>query len=96
MDLMKYKDVLVLAKDKIKELMAPLRAYEMKKKAELEVAKLEGVIAEREQAIQQVASEYPINFDGLIDSLDDLELTKRRLTQFNSIIKDMFEDKEVK
>ena len=41
MALLKYKDVLVLCKDKIKEAMAPLRAREMRKKAELEVCKIE-------------------------------------------------------
>lgn len=47
MALMKYKDILTFAKEKVKEAMAPLRAHEMKKKAELEVAKLEGFLAEK-------------------------------------------------
>lgn len=90
MELMKYKDVLVLAKEKIKEVMAPLRSREMWKKAELEMIKLEGHIAEKEQKIQEYASQYPIDFDSLIDALDDLELTKRRMVQFNRIIAELF------
>jgi hypothetical protein len=90
MALLKYKDVLVLAKEKIKEAMAPLRAKEMKKKAEFEIAKLEGVIAEKEQKIQEYASDYPVNFDKLIESIDDLELTNRRKEQFEKIITEMF------
>jgi hypothetical protein len=92
MSLMKYKDVLVLAKEKVKEVMAPLRAREMCKKAELEVAKLEGKIAEKEQKIQECASQYPIDFDELIYALDDLELTKRRMEQFSKIIAELFAD----
>ena len=92
MSLMKYKDVLVLAKEKIKEAMAPLRAREMRKKAELEICMLESTIAEREQKIQECASEYPINFSKLIDSLDELELTQRRKEQFERIIAEMFGD----
>lgn len=90
MSLMKYKDVLVLAKEKVKEAMAPLRAREMRKKAELEVCKLDSLIAEKEQTVQECASEYPINFDRLIDCLDELELTKRRKEQFEKIIEEMF------
>lgn len=92
MALMKYKDILVLAKEKIKEVMAPLRAREMKKKAELEACKLDSTIAEKEQKIQEYASEYPIDFDRMIDAIDELELVKRRKEQFENIIEEMFGD----
>lgn len=92
MALIKYKELLVLAKDKIHEAMAPLRAREMRKKGELEVCKLDSTIAENEQKIQQYASEYPINFDKLIDALDELDLVKRRKEQFETIINEMFAD----
>lgn len=90
MSLMKYKDVLALAKEKINEAKAPFRAREMSKKAELEVCKLESTIADREQKIHELSSEYPIDFDKLIGALDDLELTKRRKEQFEQIITEMF------
>jgi hypothetical protein len=90
--LMKYKDNLVLTKEKIKEAMAPLRAKEMKKKAELEICKIDSEIAEKEQKIQEHASEYPIDFDKLINAIDDLDLVKRRKEQFEKIIAEMFED----
>jgi hypothetical protein len=92
MALMKYSDILTLAKDKIKEAMAPLRAREMRKKGELEACKLESVIAEKEQSIQQLASAYPVDFDKLIDAIDELELVKRRKDQFDKIIEEMFGD----
>lgn len=90
MALLKYKEILVLAKDKIKEAMAPLRAKEMRKKGELEACKLESIIAEKEQKIQEYASDYPIDFDKLIDAIDELELVKRRKDQFDKIISEMF------
>lgn len=92
MSLLKYKDVLILCKDKIKEAMAPLRAREMRKKGELEICKIDSDIAEKEQKIQEYAAEYPINFDKLLDSLDELELVKRRKEQFEKIIEEMFGD----
>lgn len=90
--LMKYKDVISLAKDKIKETMAPLRAREMKKKAELEVCKLDSEIIEKEQKIQEYAAEYPIDFDKMLDAIDELDLVKRRQEQFGKIITEMFDE----
>lgn len=94
MALLKYKDVLVLCKEKIKEALAPLRAREMKKKAELEVCKIDSSIAEKEQKIQEIASEYPIDFHKMIDAIDELELIKRRKEQFEQIIDEMFGEDE--
>ncbi len=94
MALIKYKDVLILCKDKIKEALAPLRAREMKKKAELEVCKIDSQIAEKEQKIQEIASEYPIDFHKMIDAIDDLDLIKRRKEQFEQIIDEMFGEDE--
>jgi hypothetical protein len=90
--LMKYKEILTCAKEAIKEAMAPLRVREMRKKAELEACKLDSSIAEKEQRIQEYASEYPINFDALIDAIDELDLVKRRKEQFDNIINEMFGD----
>lgn len=92
MALLKYREILVLAKEKIHEAMAPLRAREMRKKGELEACKLESIIAEKEQKIQEYASTYPIDFDKLIDAIDELELVKRRKEQFDKIIDEMFGD----
>jgi len=92
MALMKYKDVLVLAKDKIKEAMAPLRAREMRKKGELEVCKIESDIADKEQKIQELSSQYPVDFHKLADLIDELELVKRRKEQFEKIIEEMFSE----
>lgn len=92
MPLMKYKDILALAKEKVKEAMAPLRAREMKKKAELEICKLDSDIVEKEQKIQELSSEYPINFDKLIDQIDELDLLKRRQEQFAKIVDEMFSE----
>lgn len=90
MALLKYKDVLVLCKEKINEVMAPLRAREMRKKAELEICKIDSQIAEQEQKIQELASNYPIDFDHIISAIDFLELTKRRKGQFEDIVQEMF------
>jgi hypothetical protein len=96
MALLKYKEMLTLCKEKINEAMAPLRAREMRKKGELEIVKLESRIVEKEQKIQEYASAYPVDFDRLIDALDDLELHNRRKDQFEKILEEMFGDENEK
>lgn len=90
MKLGKYKELIVLAKEKVQEALAPLRAKEMHMKAHLEVAKLESEIADREQKIQEQSAKYPVEFEKLLDALDDLELLKRRRDQFSALINEMF------
>lgn len=92
MGLLKYKDALILCKEKIKEAMAPLRAREMRKKGELEICKIDSDIADKEQKIQEFASNYPIDFDKLLDAIDELELIKRRKDQFEKIIDELFSE----
>ena len=90
MSLIKYEDVLTLCKEKMAEAVAPLRVREMRKKAELELCKLESTMAEKEQKIHELGSNYPVHFDMLIDAIDELDLTIRRKEQFEKIISEMF------
>ncbi len=92
MAMLKYKELLSMAKDKVTELMAPMRSNEMRKRAELEICKLESTIAEKEQKIQELASKYPIDFDKMLDAIDEVDLIKRRQQQFETIIAEMFSD----
>ena len=85
-----YAKLLKMGKEKVKELLATPRSIEMKHKAAHEVSKLDVKIAERENEIQEIGSEYPIDFDKLIRAQDDLALTKRRKKQLETIIVEMF------
>ena len=86
----KYSEMLKLGKEKLNEMIAPLRANEMKKQAELEICKLESQVAEYEQKVHESLSEYPINFKNIMSALDQVDLTKRRLDQFTKIHREMF------
>lgn len=92
MKLTVYAKVLTFAKEKIQAAMAPVRAREMRKKAELEQAKIEGKMIEQEATIQELASAYPIDFDKMISAIDQLALLERRKKQFGNIIDEMFPD----
>lgn len=90
MKLTAYEKVLKFSKEKIQEAMAPVRAREMRKKAELEMAKIEGKMIEKEAKIEELAGAYPIDFDLMISSIDELALLERRKKQFSKIISEMF------
>jgi len=90
MKLTPYAKVLKLGKEAIQEALAPLRALEMKKQAELEIAKIDGKMVEHDSKIQELCSVYPIKFDSLISALDERALLERRKSQFAAIIKEMF------
>jgi hypothetical protein len=90
MKLLRYKDVLALTKEKLDEAKAPFRAKEMRKRAELTQIELESTIAACEQRLSEECSKYPINFERLADTMDELRLTEHRHNQFTQIIHEMF------
>jgi len=85
-----YAKLLKMGKEKATELLAPARASEQKHKAHHEISKLDVTIVELETKITEAASEYPINFDKLIKTQDELALAARRKKQFETIVAEMF------
>ena len=90
MKLLKYKEIIGKSKEKIDELLAPIRANKMQKKAEFEMAKLDEKLLELETKIQDICLEKDINFDSLLECLDDIALLERRKQQYAEIINDLF------
>lgn len=90
MKLKPYKEILKMAKEKIDETMAPVRANKAKKQAELEIAKLDEKIASQEAKIQEICMKKEIDFDSLITAQDDLAIMERRKKQFTKIIEELF------
>lgn len=87
-----YTKALTFAKEKVTEMLAPVRAREQRKRAELEMAKIDGKLIEQEQKIQELCMTYPIDFDKLIESIDESALLERRKKQFEDIVEQMFPD----
>lgn len=90
MNLTPYEKVLKLGKEKIQEAMAPVRAREMRKKAELEMCQIESKMIEAEAKIQDLCGTYPIDFPKLIAATDALALLERQKKQYGTIIEQMF------
>ena len=90
MKLPAYKDVLRMAKEKVDDALAPVRAMRAKKQAELEMAKLDEEIATQTAKIHEICCEKEINFSTLIDKQDQLALTERKKKQYQKILDEMF------
>jgi len=90
MKLTPYREIIKMAKEKIDEAKAPLRSAQMKKKAESEMLEIETKILDQQATIQEESAKYPINFDILIDAIDELALLDRRKKQFQKIVDEMF------
>lgn len=85
-----YTSLLKLTKDAVRDVMAPLRANEMKLKAQTKLAELASKHAEATQKIVELGSVYPIDFDKLVSAMDEAALIARRKEQLELIIGDLF------
>lgn len=94
MKLTPYKEILKFSKEKIQDALAPIRAVQAKKQAELKIAELDEKIATKESHIQEICSSHPLNFDKLIEAQDELCLMERRKKQLEKIIKELFGTEE--
>lgn len=92
MKLTPYAKLLKMGKEKIEEVMAPIRSREMRKKAELEMCQLESRSMESEAKITELSSTYPIDFKKLIAATDERALIDRQIKQYGEIIEQMFPD----
>ena len=85
-----YKEILKMAKEKIDESLAPVRAFRAKKQAELEMAKLDEKMATIEAKVHELCCEKDINFDSIINKQDEYALAERRKKQFAKVISELF------
>lgn len=90
MKLKPYREILKMAKDKIDESLAPVRAHRAKKQAELEIAKLEEKMATKEAKVHELCSEKEINFEAILNAQDEYALMERRKKQFVKVIEELF------
>ena len=89
-----YAEILKKGKVLINASLAPIRAAQIKKQAELEKMKIEEKILTKETEVQGLCTEYPVDFDKVISKIDEIALLERRKKQFDKIIADMFPDEK--
>ena len=88
MKLKPFKELLKMGKEKIEQSLAPVRALQAMRQAEVKIAEMEEKIITQESKV--TASTHPVDFDCMIKALDELALMRRRKKQFEKIKNEMF------
>lgn len=87
-----YKDLLKMGKDAVEDLERPFKVRKEKKNLEMKILELEQQIAKDELTIQEQKSKSPIDWDKLIDAIDALGLSQRKLEQLSALEKELFDE----
>lgn len=90
MKLKPLKELLAMSKEKIDEALAPIRARQVKSKAELEMARLDEKLISSETKIFEHCAKKEIDFDMIICEMDSYALNERRKNQLAKIIEELF------
>lgn len=90
MNLKPFKDLIAMSKEKLDEAMAPIRARQVKSKAELQLAELDAKILTKETEIQEMCSQRDIDLPKLIDKLDEVAIIERRKDQYAKVLAQLF------
>lgn len=90
MKLVSYKEALKMGKEKLGEMLIPVKAAKAKKQAELEMCKLDESLATKEAELHETCCREDVNFNRIISLQDELALLKRRKSQYQQIMDEMF------
>lgn len=90
MKLKPFVDLIGLTKEKFDAAMAPIRARQVKAKAELEMSTIDTNLLSLETKIQEMCAEKDINLPKLIDTIDEIELLERRKKKYGEVLNQLF------
>lgn len=91
-----YKQLVQMGKEALDAVLATAKAKSQNKKAELKLAELEEQCATLESKITESCSSKELNFDQIIDKLDELALVERKRTQMEDLLAQLFPKEEAK
>lgn len=90
MQLRPFRELISLSKEKLDTALAPIRARQVKSKAELEQAKLDADILTKETEIQEMCAQKDFEFGPLMRRLDEIALLERRKRQYAKVLAQLF------
>jgi hypothetical protein len=94
MQLKPFKELIGLTKEKLNEAMAPIRARQVKAKADLEMSKIDTELLNLETVIQEACAEKDIDLPKLMAKLDEVALLERRKKQYGEVLAQLFPEEE--
>lgn len=87
-----YKDLLKLGKDAIAEIELPFKVKREQKNLEMKILELEQQLAKDELTIQEEKTKCPVNWNSLIDAIDNKAINERKLGQLEELEKELFSE----
>ena len=92
MKLISFKAALAMTKQAIDDALIPIRVSQAKKQGEMEQLKIDEKLLSLQIELQQITVSSPINYDRLLDKIDEIDLLERRRKQFDDVISQLFSD----
>lgn len=92
MQLKPFKDLIALSKEKLDEAMAPIRARQVRAKADMELAEIDTSLLTLETEVQEMCTNKDIDLKGLIRKLDNIAILERQKKQYAKVLKQLFPD----
>ena len=89
-----YREMLDMSKAEKREALTPVRVKRAEKQAELEILKMEEKMTNQEARINELCAKEEIDFNAIIEALDEFALMERRKEQLQTVIDEMFPDGE--
>ena len=90
MKLNPYRKILEMGKDAARAVMVPVRVARARAQADLELAKLDERLATLEARLNEATSEEQLDFDKIIDLLDDAALVEMRTQKLKEVVQQLF------
>lgn len=90
MKLTPYLKVLTNSAEKNNEATAPLRANEVQKRIELEIAQADTNRAAREAEVANIASRYPLDIRSLLNAKNAHQLAERDYNMLKDTLNELF------
>jgi len=90
MKLKPFKEMIALSKDKLNEALAPVRAGQVKAKADLETLRIEAEIIEKEARIQELCVVKDVDIVDVLNRMDAVALLERRKKQLGEVVEQLF------
>lgn len=94
MKLKPFKELIAMSKEKLDEAMAPIRAKQVQSQAQVKMAELEGEILTMETEIQEMCIGKTIDFDKMLDRMDDLAMKELRREKYDDLLEQLFPEKK--
>jgi hypothetical protein len=85
-----FKELISMTKEKLEESMIPLRVRSAKAKAEGIKVEIETKMVDLEAKINTACASKDIDFNRIVDLMDDYALAERQLEQVTKVVDQLF------